>query len=130
MAQGRAEIRALLERHGHRPNKALGQHFLVDPNVVDRIVRTAAVGPGDNVVEVGAGTGTLTLALAATGARVVAYEGDFRFDRVLRWAEGTACAKSAVSKFHVLGANPIDMSTQIVYVDRSSPRVIIGMPPI
>lgn len=75
-SQGRSEIRDLLDRHGHRPNRALGQHFLADPNIVDRIVRTARVGPGDRVVEVGAGTGTLTRALADTGARVVAYEVD------------------------------------------------------
>jgi len=74
--QGRKEVRALLERHGRRPNKQLGQHFLADPNLVDRIVRLADVGAGDSVVEVGAGTGTLTRALAATGATVVAYEVD------------------------------------------------------
>jgi 16S rRNA (adenine1518-N6/adenine1519-N6)-dimethyltransferase len=78
--QGRTEIRRLLEHHGHHPNKSLGQHFLADPNLVDRIVRTAAVGAGDRVVEIGAGTGTLTAALAATGAHVVAYE----IDRHLR----------------------------------------------
>lgn len=75
-AQGRGEIRRLLTAHGLRPRKRLGQHFLADPNVVDRIVRTAAVGPDHQVVEIGAGTGTLTRALAATGARVVAYEID------------------------------------------------------
>ncbi|MDJ0664334.1 MAG: 16S rRNA (adenine(1518)-N(6)/adenine(1519)-N(6))-dimethyltransferase RsmA [Acidimicrobiia bacterium] len=74
--QGRAEIRALLAAHGLKPQRSLGQNFLADPNFVDRIVRIAAVGPGDHVVEVGAGTGTLTKALAATGAHVVAYEID------------------------------------------------------
>jgi len=82
-AQGRGEIRALLARHDHRPNKMLGQHFLADPNLVSRIVRTAGVGAGENVVEVGAGTGTLTRALAATGARVVAYEIDRHLEPVL-----------------------------------------------
>lgn len=74
--QGRSEVRALLERHGRRPNKQLGQHFLADPNLVERIVRLAGVGAGDSVVEVGAGTGTLTKALHAAGATVVAYEVD------------------------------------------------------
>jgi 16S rRNA (adenine1518-N6/adenine1519-N6)-dimethyltransferase len=74
--QGRGEIRRLLDHYGLRPRKRLGQHFLADPNVVERIVRTAAVGSQDQVVEIGAGTGTLTKALAATGARVVAYEID------------------------------------------------------
>jgi len=73
---GREETRRLLEAHGIRLTKHLGQHFLVEPNVVRRIVEIAGVGPGDQVVEVGAGAGTLTRALAATGARVVAYEID------------------------------------------------------
>jgi len=76
MAQGRAEIKALLDAHGLRPRRALGQNFLADPNLVDRIVRTAGVGAGERVVEIGAGTGTLTAALAASGAGVVAYEVD------------------------------------------------------
>ena len=83
MVQGRNEIKALLDAHGIRPKRSLGQNFLADPNLVDRIVRTAGVGAGDLVVEVGAGTGTLTRALAATGASVVAYEVDERLLPVL-----------------------------------------------
>ncbi|MEX1279784.1 MAG: 16S rRNA (adenine(1518)-N(6)/adenine(1519)-N(6))-dimethyltransferase RsmA [Acidimicrobiia bacterium] len=75
-AQTRREVRSLLERHGLRPRKRLGQHFLADPNIVDKIVRVAGIGPGDRVVEIGPGTGTLTAALAAAGARVLAIEID------------------------------------------------------
>ncbi len=74
--QGRSEIKELLAAHGLQPQRSLGQNFLADPNLVDRIVRTSGVGDGDFVVEVGAGTGTLTRALAGTGAHVVAYEVD------------------------------------------------------
>ena len=74
--QGRTEIRDLLTTAGLHPRKSLGQHFLADPNVTRRIVRLADVGPGVRVVEIGAGTGTLTAALAATGAHVVTYEVD------------------------------------------------------
>lgn len=63
-------------RYGLDPVHSLGQHFLADPNITRKIARMADLGPGDRVLEVGAGTGTLTLALAATGARVVAYEID------------------------------------------------------
>lgn len=73
---GRAETRALLERHGIRLRRDLGQHFLVEPNLVRRIVEISGIGPGSQVVEIGAGAGTLTRALAATGARVIAYEID------------------------------------------------------
>jgi 16S rRNA (adenine1518-N6/adenine1519-N6)-dimethyltransferase len=85
-ALGRAETRALLERHGVRPDRSLGQHFLAEPNVVDRIVEVSGVGPGSRVVEVGAGAGTLTRALAAAGASVVAYEIDEHLRPVLEEA--------------------------------------------
>ncbi|CAN5518889.1 16S rRNA (adenine(1518)-N(6)/adenine(1519)-N(6))-dimethyltransferaseRsmA [soil metagenome] len=70
------EAGVLLERHGLSPRKALGQHFLVDPNTVRRIARLARVGAGDRVVEIGAGLGSLTLALLETGAAVTAVEVD------------------------------------------------------
>ena len=75
-AQTRSEIAGLLSRHGLSPSRRLGQHFLADANITRKIVDLSGVGTGDQVVEVGAGTGTLTRALAATGARVVAYEID------------------------------------------------------
>jgi 16S rRNA (adenine1518-N6/adenine1519-N6)-dimethyltransferase len=66
----------LLTRHGLEASRALGQNFVVDPNTVRRIARLAAVGPGDRVIEIGPGLGSLTLALAETGAAVTAVETD------------------------------------------------------
>ena len=63
-----------MEDHGVRPSRALGQNFVVDPNTVRRIARLAGVGEGDRVLEIGAGLGSLTLALAETGATVTAVE--------------------------------------------------------
>lgn len=80
---GRSEVRRLLEMHGLQATKSLGQHFVTDPNVVERIARLARVGPGDRVVEIGPGLGSLTLALAATGAAVTAVEIDRRLVAVL-----------------------------------------------
>ena len=74
--QTRAEITELLRRHGLSPIHRLGQHFLADANITRKIVEVAKVTESSKVVEVGAGTGTLTLALAATGARLVSYEID------------------------------------------------------
>lgn len=84
MTLGRAEATALLARHGLAPRRARGQNFVVDPNTVRRIARLAGVGPGDRVVEVGAGLGALTLALAETGAHVSAIEVDDGLVRALR----------------------------------------------
>ena len=72
----RSEVVDLLARHGLAPSRALGQNFLVDPNTVRKIVRLARVGPGDPVVEIGAGLGALTVTLAEAGAEVVAVEID------------------------------------------------------
>jgi 16S rRNA (adenine1518-N6/adenine1519-N6)-dimethyltransferase len=73
---GPAEIRALAATLGVRPTKALGQNFLHDANTIRRIVRVAGVSPGEVVVEIGPGLGSLTLGLLESGARVVAVEID------------------------------------------------------
>jgi 16S rRNA (adenine1518-N6/adenine1519-N6)-dimethyltransferase len=78
-----SRVHALLVDHGLRPSRALGQHFLADPNTARRIVRLAGVGPGDRVLEIGPGLGSLTLALADAGARVLALELDRQLAAVL-----------------------------------------------
>ena len=66
----------MLDNHGLAPRRDLGQNFVADPNTVRRIAELARVGPGDHVVEIGAGLGSLTLALAETGATITAVEVD------------------------------------------------------
>ncbi len=84
MTLSRPEVQRLLADHGLRPSRALGQNFVVDPNTVRRIVRLAGVTDGAAVVEVGAGLGSLTLALAEAGAQVVAVEVDRGLVPILR----------------------------------------------
>lgn len=67
-------LRNLLFAHGMRPNKSFGQNFLIDRTVLQTIVEAAEVGPEDEILEVGAGTGVLTRELAAAAKRVVAVE--------------------------------------------------------
>ncbi|HEY5423889.1 MAG TPA: 16S rRNA (adenine(1518)-N(6)/adenine(1519)-N(6))-dimethyltransferase RsmA [Ilumatobacteraceae bacterium] len=80
----RNDIGALLSEHGLAPRRDLGQNFVVDANVVRKIARLAGVGPDDHVVEIGAGLGSLTLALAETGAAVTAIEVDHGLAGALR----------------------------------------------
>jgi 16S rRNA (adenine1518-N6/adenine1519-N6)-dimethyltransferase len=84
MTHTRRELVALLESHGLSASRALGQNFVVDPNTVRRIARLAGVGRGDHVVEIGAGLGSLTLALVETGAHVTTIEMDRHLLPVLR----------------------------------------------
>jgi 16S rRNA (adenine1518-N6/adenine1519-N6)-dimethyltransferase len=71
-------VRELLARHDLRPSKALGQHYLADPNTARKVARLGGIEPGETVLEVGPGLGSLTLALRQAGAVVVAVEADAR----------------------------------------------------
>ena len=74
----------LLQTYGLRPQKRLGQNFLVDRNTLDRIVRAAELLPGDPVLEIGGGLGALTLALAAVAPSVTTVEIDRHLEPLLR----------------------------------------------
>jgi len=80
---GAGQIRDLAGRLGVRPTKRWGQNFVIDANTVRRIVRLADLGPGDVVVEIGPGLGSLTLALLPQVGRVVAVEVDPNLARAL-----------------------------------------------
>ena len=83
MTHSHRDITELLASHGLAPRRAFGQNFVSDPNTVRRIARMANVGAHDHVVEIGAGLGSLTLALAETGARITAIEIDHGIAPVL-----------------------------------------------
>ncbi len=68
--------RELLARLGHEPKRFLGQNFLVDGNIVRKSLELAGIAPGDTVVEIGPGLGTLTSALLDAGAEIWAVEKD------------------------------------------------------
>jgi 16S rRNA (adenine1518-N6/adenine1519-N6)-dimethyltransferase len=100
----RVPVRELARRHGVTPSKALGQHFLVDPNLARAIAHDADAGPGVRVVEIGAGLGSLTVALAEAGAdEVVAIE----FDR--RLLPGLREAVDALPAVRVMQADATDL---------------------
>lgn len=80
----RAEsVPGLLRRHGLRPDKRLGQNFLIDSAALDRVVRAAELQANETVLEIGAGLGTLTARLATAARRVIAIEVDRRLIPIL-----------------------------------------------
>jgi len=84
VTHSRPTIRELLQSGSLAPRRDLGQNFVADPNTVRRIAVLADVGVGDRVVEIGAGLGSLTLALADTGAEITAIEVDRGIVPILR----------------------------------------------
>jgi len=79
----RANVRDFLERNGLRALRQLGQNYLVDTSIAQRLVDLAGVQPGDTVVEIGTGLGKLTDALASRAGRVVTIEIDAGLVRAL-----------------------------------------------
>jgi len=77
-------VQSILKDYGLHPKKGLGQNFLVDDTYLQRIVEAAGVGPLDEVLEIGAGLGSLTRYLASAAGRVCAVEMDGRFMAVLK----------------------------------------------
>jgi 16S rRNA (adenine1518-N6/adenine1519-N6)-dimethyltransferase len=84
----RREWTRLMSELGIRPNKGLGQHFLFERGIVERMVRQAGVGEGDTVLEVGPGLGILTSELLRKAGTVVAVELDRSLAAHLRDAFG------------------------------------------
>jgi 16S rRNA (adenine1518-N6/adenine1519-N6)-dimethyltransferase len=78
------ETKELLAKHGTRPSKGLGQNFLIDKNVLDKIVNSADIKPSDIILEVGPGIGTLTQELAKKAKKVVAVEKDSTMCKILK----------------------------------------------
>lgn len=112
---GPGEIRDLAAALGVAPTKRLGQNFVIDPNTVRRIVAAADVGPGDHVIEVGPGLGSLTLALLERVGGVTAVEIDERLagrleQTVGEFAPSVADALTVVTA-DALALDPAELTT-------------------
>ena len=71
-----SDVATLLQLHGIRPNRVLGQNFLIDENILRILIEAAELTPGDVVFEVGPGLGVVTAKLWERAARVIAVEKD------------------------------------------------------
>ena len=80
---GARRIRELLDRYDVRLKKRLGQNFVIDPNTIRKVVDIARLDPDHHVLEIGAGAGSLTVALAGAVRRVTAIEIDERMQPIL-----------------------------------------------
>ena len=122
-------LREVIQRHGLSAAKALGQNFLLDEQLLDRIARIPGPLEGERVYEVGPGPGGLTRALLRAGAEVVAVERDRRcqpplaelaehFDGRLRVIEGDAMALDEPSELggpaHVVANLPYNVGTALL----------------
>jgi len=112
----------MLEKHGLAPRRAFGQNFVVDANIVRKIARLAEIGPRDFVLEIGAGLGSLTLALAETGAKIMAVEIDNGVVDVLR--ENVA----GLSNVEVIHADAMQLDWSMLKARSDNWHVVANLP--
>lgn len=103
----------LLSQLGVRPSKGLGQHFLYERGIVQRMVKVAGIGPNDLVLEVGPGLGILTSELVARAREVIAIELDRRLAEHLRQTFGDE------PRFQLVEGNALEIATaDLIPVDQ------------
>jgi 16S rRNA (adenine1518-N6/adenine1519-N6)-dimethyltransferase len=116
----RQQVQAWFDQTGGHPSRALGQNFVVDANTVRRIVRMADINETSKVVEIGAGLGSLTLAIAETGASVVAIE----IDRHV--LVGLKSNVGALSNVSILHADAMELAWDDVLPPAGGPYTLIA----
>ena len=122
----------IIKKYGIKPNKRLGQSFLVDVNVINRIVQTANISQEDIVVEIGAGIGVLTESIAKKAKRVIAVEIDRNLVEVLKDKLGgydnvevhcgdilkfdfNSISETHSSKIKIIGNVPYNISSPLIF---------------
>lgn len=115
---GARTLRELCRRHGIEPRKSLGQNFVIDPNTIRKVIEVAGVAPEDDVLEIGAGAGSLTVGLARTAHHVTAVEVDRRLEPLL---------------VELLGESPnVDVSfadaRHLPWVDLKTTKLVANLP--
>ena len=116
--------RAVLAELGHRPNRKLGQNFLVDGNIVLKSLQLAGVAAGDCVVEIGPGLGTLTGALLDAGAEVWAVE----FDPRLHSHLVATLVPRANGRLHLLHGDAVEHPCAARPADSRPFKIVANLP--
>ncbi len=118
--------RELLAKLGHQPKRFLGQNFLVDGNIVRKSLALAELAPGDAVVEIGPGLGTLTSALLAAGAEVWAVEKD----RNLHLHLEESLVPVSAGRLHLLEGDAVEHPLAGLPADRAAAgfKVVANLP--
>ncbi len=106
----------------HYPKKRLGQHFLIDKNVIRRIVLSAKIEEGERVLEIGPGRGALTEGLLEAGAKVTAIEVDYQLADLLK-------GRFPAENFEVITGDALKMSFTELAGDRKCRlKVVSNLP--
>lgn len=116
-----SELFAFLNRIGALPKKGLSQNFLTDANIVRKIVKAAAIVPGERILEIGPGPGALTEELLNAGARITAIEKDRRLANALPRLQTNG-------RLRVIEGDFLDIPIDALLEDRTPVKVVANLP--
>lgn len=118
------QVREFLNRTGTRPKKRLGQNFLINPSILDKIVAASEITDTDLALEIGAGLGFLTSSLAASAKQVIAIEVDNALFRELQ------CKFSEIPEVTLIHGDvlKVDLSALLQQFPRTNTKVIANLP--
>ena len=118
----RTEVKNLLLKYEIHPKKSLGQNFVVEPNTIRQIIKIADLDPEDFVLEVGAGLGSLTLALLESCEHVTAIEVDDVLVNILKETTGN----QTENKLRIIHADVMEFDLQQVLEERNSQWYLVA----
>ena len=117
------DVRAFLKEHGIRLNTELGQHFLVNEEVLQGIIKAADIQPTDHIVEIGPGIGILTVELLKRAAKVTAIELDDRMIPLLQKFTESSLRSQEAKKLLIIQGNALH-----VPMPSDSYRIVANIP--
>jgi 16S rRNA (adenine1518-N6/adenine1519-N6)-dimethyltransferase len=117
-----SQVKRLLRQSGLRARKSLGQHFLVDASVLQKIIEAAEISSADTVIEVGPGLGILTAELVRRAGNVVAVELDTKLVSLLKRR------LSAIANLRVINADVLKLGPSEILEGTSHYKVVANIP--
>ncbi len=117
------EIKELLRKYNLRPKKYMGQNFLIDKKILDKIIESAELKPTDTVIEIGAGLGTLTIPLAKKAKKVIAVEKDKKLAEILK----EILKENKIKNVEVVADDVLKISTEKLKI-KNSYKIVANLP--
>lgn len=116
------ETKNIMKKYGIRANKSLGQNFLINPEVVENIVKSSNINKNDMVIEIGPGLGTLTKYLLEKAGKVICIELDPKMIKILQ------DRFSKYSNFEIINADVLKVDLNQIIKDNKNVKIVANLP--
>ena len=116
------ETKNIMKKYGIRANKSLGQNFLINPEVVENIVKSSNINKNDLIIEIGPGLGTLTKYLLEKAGKVICIELDTKMIKILQ------DRFSKYSNFEIINADVLKVDLNQIIKDNKNVKIVANLP--